>query len=224
MHKAIRIILIFVALLLLLFLFGSKLNHNSEKPDSTTNTTPTKESKKDQPKSSGQFIDNRDNHQYNWVKIGTQTWMAENLAFKPQSDYWSYNNQDSNVDTYGYLYTWQIAQSICPQGWHLPTKEEWQTLNKNWKLHSGNKLKEKGTAHWQSPNAEATNESHFTALPGGANFDGSFSSQGRSGFWWSSTEIDDKNAYAFVLRAKDPGISWYSGSKTRGLSVRCIKN
>lgn len=224
MNKIIRISLIFIALLLLFFLFKSKLNHNPKNSNSTPNISPTEEDETDQSKSSGTFIDSRDNHQYNWVKIGNQVWMKENLAFKPQSDYWSYDNQDSNVNTYGYLYSWQIAQSICPQDWHLPKREEWQTLNKQWDQHSGNKLKEKGTTHWQSPNAESTNESHFTGLPGGANFDGSFSSQGRSGFWWSSTEIDDQNAYAFVLESKNPGISWYSGTKTRGLSIRCIKN
>lgn len=117
----------------------------------------------------GTFTDPRDGKVYKTVKIGTQTWMAENLDFKAESGCWAYNNDQNNVKTYGYLYNWKTAKKVCPSGWHLPSKDEWSALLTYFggEESAGDKLKEAGTVHWQKPVSAATNESGFTAIPGG---------------------------------------------------------
>jgi uncharacterized protein (TIGR02145 family) len=117
----------------------------------------------------GTFKDSRDGKTYKTVKIGTQTWMANNLAFKASSGCCAYDNNKNNVAIYGYLYNWETAKNVCPTGWHLPSDEEWTTLitNTGGVYTAGTKLKEAGIKHWAEPNTGATNQSGFTALPGG---------------------------------------------------------
>jgi len=116
-----------------------------------------------------------------------------------------------NYTTYGVLYNWTAAmngassssanpsavQGICPDGWHLPSDAEWIQLTDylgGWEV-AGGKLKEVGTEHWNDPNAGATNESGFTALPGGSRYFGSFEKIGNYGLWWSTTEYNDTHAW-----------------------------
>lgn len=117
----------------------------------------------------GNFTDSKDNHIYDWQKIGTQTWVSDNFACKPNDgEFWAYNSDTNNVAIYGYLYSWETAQTIAPTGWHLPSQAEWQLLVNylGGEDIAYNKLLEAGTSHWNSPN-DATNESRFTALPSG---------------------------------------------------------
>jgi uncharacterized protein (TIGR02145 family) len=75
------------------------------------------------------FTDPRDGKVYKTIKIGTQTWMAENLAYKPTDGVCFWDTKDSSyVAKYGYLYGLKTALIIAPEGWHLPTKQEWETL------------------------------------------------------------------------------------------------
>ena len=104
---------------------------------------------------SGTFVDTRDNTTYSWIKIGNQTWMSENLAYKTSSNSVACNDNESNVSIYGYLYSWETAQTVAPDGWHLPSQAEWQTLVDYLGgaiRHGVKKLLESGTAHWESPN------------------------------------------------------------------------
>ena len=79
----------------------------------------------------GSFSDLRDGKIYKTVKIGNQWIMSENLAYKPDTgNYWAYENIDSNIAIYGYLYDWETAMNIAPKGWHLPSRVEWNNVQK----------------------------------------------------------------------------------------------
>jgi uncharacterized protein (TIGR02145 family) len=90
---------------------------------------------------------------------------------------------------------------------------------------TGGKLKEKGTTHWKSPNTGATNESGFTALPGGyRSYNGSFNFIEISGYWWSSTEYSATNVYFWSIRYKYNLVYKYISDKPNGFSVRCLRD
>lgn len=79
----------------------------------------------------GSFTDPRDGKVYKTVKIGDYWMMAENLAFKPETgNYWAYNNDESNVAIYGYLYDWETAMNVAPEGWHVPSRTEWMRIQR----------------------------------------------------------------------------------------------
>ena len=192
-----------------------------------------------------------DGNVYNTVKIGSQTWMAENLKVTKFNDgsaiplvtdggawvtltspgYCWYNDSVSHKNPYGAMYNWSAVNhgKLCPTGWHVPSDTDWKTLSDylGGISVSGNNLKETGSLHWNSPNAGATNESKFTALPGGyrsAN-SGAFFSMRDNGSWWTSTADGSTNA---MMRA----ITLYGTSDLQvisadiryGISVRCIKD
>lgn len=186
----------------------------------------------------GTYTDTRDGKVYKTVTIGTQTWMAENLAYKAGSGCYAYENDQNNVKTYGYIYKWKTSQKVCPSGWHLPGDEEWKTLelyidmSKNeadttgWRgTNQGDMLKEKGTQHWSNGN-KGTDSYGFCALPGGSGgYKGFFGQIGLNGYWWSSSLFDKSNAWARCLFYDNSKIAreYYEVDKD-GLSVRCIKD
>jgi uncharacterized protein (TIGR02145 family) len=172
------------------------------------------------------FTDARDGKKYKTVKIGTQTWMAENLAYKVDSGCWAYDNKDSNVAIYGYLYDWETAKKVCPKGWHLPSNEEWRTLiyNLGGNKIAGGKMKEAGEDYWHNPNTGATNSSGFNALPAGYRYlDGSFDTMGFYTIYRSSKEKDDKRACIRGLSYGNAIVTKKNYDKRGGFSVRCIK-
>jgi len=175
----------------------------------------------------GTFTDTRDGKVYKTVTIGTQIWLAENLAYKAKSGCWVYGNDSNNVVKYGYLYNWQTAKEVCPAGWHLPSNAEWATLITylGGDEIAGGKLKEVDTIHWKGPNTGATNGSGFKALPGGYRCSlGSFNFIGGNGYWWSSTEFGANQACCRFMGCSFSDVSRTFESKAGGYSVRCIKN
>jgi uncharacterized protein (TIGR02145 family) len=145
------------------------------------------------------------------------------------SDPITYNNNG-----FGALYNWYVVdavtngnKNVCPTGWHVPSDEEWTDLTDflGGESVAGGKLKESGTTHWQSPNVGATNESGFTALPGGyRHADGTFNYVNILGGWWSSTESSITNAWYRHIGAPETYVSRISDFKKSGFSVRCIKD
>ena len=188
-----------------------------------------------------------DNNNYPVVEIGTQVWMAENLKttkFNDDSDislltdyaswhsqtpgYCWYDNDYNNKNIYGAIYNVRSVRTnkLCPTGWRVPSRDQWNILLAflGGENLAGSKLKETGTLLWQSPNTGATNESGFTALPGGLRHiitTGSFFVEmGTNGNWWSSDEwiffITNNGTEIFTLNS---GYWDYVGT-----SVRCIKD
>ncbi len=149
-----------------------------------------------------------------------------------------YYNNDVNSE-YGILYDFDAVtaclwtkdhkdnQGVCPDGWHLPSRDEWSTLTDylGGRSVAGGKLKESGTAHWNSPNTGATNESNFTAFPGGyRKGDGTFDNSGDFGYWWSRTISSATGAEILLLEYNSAEADITGYYKGDGISVRCLKD
>jgi len=170
------------------------------------------------------FEDSRDGKSYKWVKIGTQTWMAENLNYNA-TDSKCYDNKENNCDIYGRLYSWATAMALplscnnsvcssfisekhkgaCPISWHIPTNAEWDEL------------------HSYVGGINGTTAYKFAALTGGAGLiNGSFDGAGNAGQWWSTSEYNAEAAYGQATYYD--GSTWYSNYKSILFSVRCVKD
>jgi len=174
----------------------------------------------------GTFTDSRDGQTYKTIKIGSQTWMAQNLNYKTGNSWW-YNNDPNNGAIYGRLYRWDSAQTACPDGWHLPRENEWKTLFNvlGGESSAGGKMKETGTAHWSYPNTGASDSVGFKALPGGIESNGKFYNIGDWGNWWSSTSDSYPTLAIHVELLNDSkGVTMGTSPKSLGYSVRCVKN
>ena len=170
----------------------------------------------------GSFVDIRDGKTYKTVIIGNQEWMAENLAYKPSNgNYWAYEKNQSNVGIYGYLYDYNTALSACPSGWYVPSYNEWTILTNFLGDSSGIKLKAK--SRW-SNNGNGTDDFDFAALPGGFTYRDKFAGIGNAGLWWSSDEMNNKDAWRRYLQSGDTFFLRHNYNKSYGLSVRCVKD
>jgi len=178
------------------------------------------------------LYDSRDgNKLYKAVKIGNQTWMAENMNYKTDSS-WCYGDADSNCVKYGRLYAWNTAKSVCPNGWHLPSTKEWEILitEAGGSSVAAGKLKSAngwGTSSYDGSNLGGTDDYGFSALPGGYRSTYGYFTNGGSGafsYWWVTNENGN---FAYYIRMGWGGTNVYtteSYSKNSGLSVRCLKN
>lgn len=176
----------------------------------------------------GEFTDSRDGQKYKTVKIGNQVWMAENLNYNIDSlKSMCYNNSVDSCFKYGRLYNWSAANSVCPQGWHLPTIDEWDTLVSY--VGSGTaKTTLKSASGWDK---NGTNDFGFTALPAG-NYQGGyhddFYSVGSATTFWSAGEYECTSAgYCIYTPTISNDIGFYRESiKYKDLylySIRCIE-
>ncbi len=199
-----------------------------------------------------QTVTDIDGNVYHTVTIGTQVWMVENLKttkyrngdviknitdntawygswYGSNAGAWCYyDNNSYNGTIYGKLYNWYAvddSRKIAPSGWHVPTDAEWTTLTTylGGVSIAGGKLKETGLTHWAGPNTGATNETGFTALPGGHR-EGYMHS---IGYWWSATSVDNEySQYAWSRNMDYDYSDVFRGKvfKTYGYSVRCVKD
>jgi uncharacterized protein (TIGR02145 family) len=156
---------------------------------------------------------------------------TKNISSETSPKYqWAYNGNESSVAIYGRLYTWHAAtdsRGVCPSSWHVPTDAEWTTLTDylGGINVAGGKMKEAGTTHWYTPNTSANNSSYFTALPGGVTSgDGTFTSLGYYGFWWSATEYNAAYAWIRILYYNYGDTYRSSDLKVGGMSMRCVKD
>ncbi len=185
------------------------------------------------------FIDQRDGKTYKIVEIGDQVWMAENLAYKANSGCWAYDDNNSNVAKYGYLYNFETAQNVCPSGYHLPSDNEWEELaeyinsaygtftksDDKWQ-DMGKLLKAtSGWAYYKGKSGNGTDNYGFSALPGGPrNNNGSFGYIGGYGYWWSSTTLSSSKAWCRSLYCFSASFDRSDRLQGSGFSVRCVQN
>jgi uncharacterized protein (TIGR02145 family) len=211
-----------------------------------------------------------DNNNYPVSEIGTQKWMAENLKTTKYNNgdligttspatlnilgeggpvyQWAYGGNESNVATYGRLYTWLISdaystgnKNVCPTGWHIPTDEEWTTLT-DFLTNDGYGYQGSGsdiaksmaaTSGWTinlitgtaGNDQTANNSSGFTAVPGGYRLpDGTFDNIGNACKWWTSTLFGVSPSYARTMSYDDSNVVRSGYLRSVGFSIRCLKD
>lgn len=200
---------------------------------------------------SGFLTDKRDGKKYKWVRIGSQDWMARNLntgqrinISKSHSnngiiEKYCYNDLETNCDIYGGLYQWgEVIQyanvkgmnSICPDGWKIPTESDWSLL---YEYLGGfrealKKMKETGTAHWLSSNEQSTNETGFTALPGGLALFHNYKDLkkymyiNQCAYIWEESDTEISNPHGAFFGGDNCGYTGYAKDDF-GFSLRCIR-
>lgn len=192
-----------------------------------------------------------DGNEYNVVSVGNQKWLKENLRVTRYNDgtyldyiedeaswvigsnpaYSWYQNDMTEGQVYGAIYngaTINSNKNICPQGWHVPTKEELEGMLEflGGPYDAGGKLKEVGLAHWFAPNAAATDEFGFQALPGGMRSfnNGYYGRKGSYAYFWTSDIFEDFYAWFFSLYYNNGEAVKDYGSLKSGMSIRCIRD
>lgn len=198
-------------------------------------------------------VQDYDGNIYHIVKIGSQEWLVENLkvthykngeviqnvtsnatweslAESKKGAYCNYDNNASNGNTYGRLYNFYAvkdSRGIAPAGWHVATDAEWTMLTSflGGEGSAGGKLKEKGLAHWQTPNSDAKNSVGFTALPGGFRwFSGEFDDINLAGVWWTATDVSLVDAYTRYMNYQAEDCMRDLNNLRHGASVRCVRD
>jgi len=184
--------------------------------------------------------------EYNTVMIGAQCWFKENLNVGSRVDggqnqdptnsiieKYCFNNDEANCDTYGGLYQWDElmrnssvpgTQGICPDGWHIPSVDDWTILTDflGGELVAGTKLK--STTGWFD-NGNGTNISGFTGLPNGnRGNDGNFNDLTKLAYFWSSSEAGASEAWNSKLHFDSETVTSYNSFKTNGFAVRCLQD
>jgi uncharacterized protein (TIGR02145 family) len=174
----------------------------------------------------GTFKDSRDGQVYNWVKIGTQTWMTENLRFSLPGGSWTYENDSANAMNFGRLYTWKAAQTACPKGWHLPSDKEWNLLVKSLGGNSEAGLKIQAMDTIGKPHGMAGAASPAAvsgSLSGIRHADGSFSGLKLWGGCWIAGKATDTVGLNMVFAHGSKEVVGSTNDKLAGFSVRCMK-
>jgi uncharacterized protein (TIGR02145 family) len=237
-----RLLMLFFASLLAMTTFVACGDSSSAESDPSTETKDAKDT----------FVDSRDGQTYKTVTIGTQTWMVQNLNFKTDSSY-CYGDEEKNCDKYGRLYTWAAAvgkaedecgrarecnlppghvQGVCPEGWHLPSKVEWETLFAavGGEYTAAKVLK--SISGWKD-NGNGTDDVGFFVLPAGngirrQNLDKEewYRGEGYSADFWSATEDigEEIRAYEVTLHSEHDDASLGGDAKDFLASVRCLKS
>jgi uncharacterized protein (TIGR02145 family) len=202
----------------------------------------------------GTFTDHRDGLVYQTITIGSQTWMAENLAWLPAVNrvatglfeeecryVYGYDGTDTskarskdNFRNYGVLYNWMAAKAACPDGWHLPTDREWMELERFLGMAGEDILNrdwrttgETGTKLKSNTGwirGDGSNTHGFNALPGGCRGYGGFESMGYAAYFWTASTIDGDNGWRRGICSDSPGISRQEDRRYFGCSVRCLKD
>jgi len=164
----------------------------------------------------GSMTDTRDKTTYRTTKIGNQTWMAENLNYNADNSE-CYRNNPANCAKYGRLYNWEMAKNVCPSGWHLPSKAEWEVLTAavGGENTEGKHLKSK--VGWNKGKDGSSRNGldtyGFSALPGDYSYV----------HWWSASENRSSTAYSRYLGYENENLIWKGNYKSNMSYVRCLR-
>ena len=160
------------------------------------------------------FTDSRDGKSYDIVQIGSQTWMAENLAYEAAESSCP-DGENRNCSKFGRLYTWETARTVCPEGWRLPDSADFAVLIEQvgGPAIAGKSLK--STSGWFK-NGNGSDDFGFEAYPAGYRLGG-------YAHFWSASESPDGLAYYLLLDFSVPTASLNAYGKDEGRSVRCVK-
>ncbi len=227
---------LFFALILIVLFTGCSSDNTGSGPDATLEQT----------------VQDIDGNTYRVVKIGGQTWMAENLKvtryrngdpiqYAPERVDWTglkegaycmYKCDQSRVELFGHLYNWYAVsdpRNIAPAGWHVPTEGDWNELIEflGGPAVAGGKLKASGNELWTAPNLGATDEHGFCAMGCGfRHHTGGFFDHTRACYMWSADERNSYSAWFRYLCCDSASVKKYvySSSKGNGYSVRCVKD
>ena len=191
----------------------------------------------------GTVTDLRDSQVYRTVKIGSQTWFAENLNYKLSGadSGWCYNNSPDSCAKYGRMYTWSMVmgvsrkydstvlgsshslQGICPSGWRVPLDTDWWILMDTVGVDSA-RIKLSAAGGWDTKYFKGT-DNGFRALPGGLRYNPTpYMGVGQSGYFWTSSEDTAAAAWDWNFNFGDSRITHQTGDKSIPVSLRCIKN
>lgn len=189
----------------------------------------------------GEFLDTRDNQVYRTLVISNHVWTAQNINYEIESEEndeinsWCYDNEPENCKKFGRLYTWEAAKKVCPEGWHLPTEDEWQELiaehscdivikdgNPPVYRCAGTSLK--AIDSWGN-GLENTNEYGFSIVAAGIANSGKFMNKGITGYLWASTtQYESESLATLVIFEYNEDYTRFVLTKPNsGLSVRCVK-
>ena len=163
----------------------------------------------------GVFVDD-DKKRYQIIRIGENILMAENYARKPVSgDYWVYEDENTNLPKYGYLYDFETAKKLAPKGWHLPSKSEWENVLNSIEGHSQKSCE----------NLKVGGHSGFDAVFAGwrSNY-GNFIGEKASAHFWSSTQEDEDKVWHFKIIATEQNAAFENSVISLGMSVRYFKD
>jgi len=198
----------------------AKSSSSAKSSDSVVGRKPEKEDNCEY----SELADDRDGQTYKTVKIGGQWWMAQNLNYETDSSF-CYKDSVEFCEKYGRLYTWDAVVDVCPDGWHLPSKAEWETLITavGGQATAGKMLK-------STSGGKGSDAFGFSALPAGYRVKGGgYLYAGAHTFFRSSTvsstEINNGPYSAFLDFNADYAAGMSSDDYNNyGFSVRCLKD
>jgi uncharacterized protein (TIGR02145 family)/uncharacterized repeat protein (TIGR02543 family) len=178
----------------------------------------------------GSLTDARDGKKYETVSIGGKAWMAQNLNYETPDSSWCYGDSVVNCVKYGRLYTWNVARTACPTGWHLPTEQEFEGLIKATGGENAAGKKLKTVFGWTllsfgwARTGNGTDDYGFSALPGGRHYDRGFDDINIYGYWWTATEYGRDPNEALYLKMEESNVKagLRGDPKDNGFSVRCV--
>ena len=195
------------------------------------------------------FLDARDNQVYRYAVLGrgdsARTWMLENLNYELNDgeQSWCYKNSSLNCKKYGRLYTWAAVlnkpeeecgygqkcnvanpfKGICPEGWHVSTKEEWKMLFKLEKEEKTAGQMLRATTGWKR-GWTGTDELGFSVYPGGIYEESNFYGEGSRALFWTSNFIDKFSAQSYGMTFDNKDVTYDAVDKDLGLALRCVKD